>query len=483
MTIATSSNFTRALGTGAATAFDFSFVADSASYVSVDYYTGSSFVETITTSLYTLFINPPATGQIWGIGGTVVYPLTGTPVPLGDSLLIQRTLPLTQVISISNQGPFAQQVIEEALDTLCMQIQQVAGTGAGDSITGTDIITALGYTPMNGANNLSEITIPATARTNLALGTMAVQNATAVAVTGGTISGVGITGSSFAGTIDNTVIGGSTRAAGSFTTLLATTSFNMVTSSGATPVTWAFINGADLGSYQFGATRLYIQYGLDSFAIITSTGVSTTYPITATGFIPTSSTIPTNGVYLSAANTVSIAGNTTRSASFTSTGMNNTIIGATTAAAATFTTVVGSSFRPISGVAPTNGVYLPGSNTVGISANSTGVVSWDSASQTLVGDHFATGNFQVITNASSGLILKRGANGRVGTVTLTGTTAVTVNNTSIATSDIIAFSLAVVGGTPAGAIMKTITAASGFTVAGTVGDTSTYNFCITKSVI
>jgi trimeric autotransporter adhesin len=41
-------------------------------------------------------------------------------------------------------------------------------------------------------NNLSEITTPATARTNLGLGTMATQNASAVAITGGTISGVTI---------------------------------------------------------------------------------------------------------------------------------------------------------------------------------------------------------------------------------------------------------------------------------------------------
>ncbi len=43
-------------------------------------------------------------------------------------------------------------------------------------------------------NNLSDLPTPATARTNLGLGSMATQNASAVAITGGTISGVTITG-------------------------------------------------------------------------------------------------------------------------------------------------------------------------------------------------------------------------------------------------------------------------------------------------
>ena len=84
-----------------------------------------------------------------------------------------------------------------------------------------------------------------------------------------------------------------------------------------------------------------------------------------------------------------------------------------------------------------------------------------------------------MTAASAGLVLKRGSNGKVGQVTLTGTTQVTVSNTSIQTSDAIAISLSVVGGT-VGAVpsIKTITAATGFTVAGSVGDTSTYNYAV-----
>lgn len=72
--------------------------------------------------------------------------------------------------------------------------------------------------------------------------------------------------------------------------------------------------------------------------------------------------------------------------------------------------------------------------------------------------------------------------GRVGTFTLNGATPVTVTNTNVAISDVIPISLKTVGGT-VGAIpaIQTITAATGFTVAGTASDTSVYNYCLIKT--
>jgi len=63
------------------------------------------------------------------------------------------------------------------------------------------------------------------------------------------------------------------------------------------------------------------------------TNLTLTGSSTATSFIPSGSTVPTNGVYLSAANTVSIATNSTRRLSFTSTGYSQPVAYADTVSA------------------------------------------------------------------------------------------------------------------------------------------------------
>lgn len=64
-----------------------------------------------------------------------------------------------------------------------------------------------------------------------------------------------------------------------------------------------------------------------------------------------------------------------------------------------------------------------------------------------------------------------------GTVTLNGSTDVTVANTSITSGSVILFTLKTVGGTVGAApVVDTITPGTGFTVKGTAGDTSVYNY-------
>lgn len=64
-----------------------------------------------------------------------------------------------------------------------------------------------------------------------------------------------------------------------------------------------------------------------------------------------------------------------------------------------------------------------------------------------------------------------------GTVTLNGATPVTEANTYTTTNSDVGFTLKTVGGTVgAYPVIQTITPGTGFTFAGTAGDTSTYNY-------
>ena len=126
ITISTTANSTVFLGNGATAVFGFNFIADSAADIQVIYTNTSNVSVVLSPSQYTLAINAPAAGAIWGVGGTCTYPITGSPIPNGSSITIERLLPLTQTTSISNQGDFYPQVVEAALDTLCMEGQQTA---------------------------------------------------------------------------------------------------------------------------------------------------------------------------------------------------------------------------------------------------------------------------------------------------------------------------------------------------------------------
>jgi hypothetical protein len=127
MTISTTQSSSGPLGgNGLTTAFTFNFVADSAADISVIYTNASGINTTLNPSQYALTINPAGSNQLWGIGGVVTYPLTGSPIATGTYLTINRILPLTQKTSVQNQGNYYAQVTEQALDTLCMEIQQVS---------------------------------------------------------------------------------------------------------------------------------------------------------------------------------------------------------------------------------------------------------------------------------------------------------------------------------------------------------------------
>lgn len=132
MTVQSAANKTIALGNGVQTQFAFGFVGVAAAYLSV-IFTDASGNETVLTqgagaTQYQIVLNAPVPGAIWGLGGTVTYNPSGTPIANGTTLTIFRTLPLTQAISLQNQISLAElgNGAETGLDTLEMQIQQVA---------------------------------------------------------------------------------------------------------------------------------------------------------------------------------------------------------------------------------------------------------------------------------------------------------------------------------------------------------------------
>lgn len=83
------------------------------------------------------------------------------------------------------------------------------------------------------------------------------------------------------------------------------------------------------------------------------------------------------------------------------------------------------------------------------------------------------------TLSASGAVGLSGGLSNAGTVVLNGATPVTVANATLTAKSLIIFTLKTVGGT-VGAIPapQTVTPGTGFTVAGTALDTSTYNFAI-----
>lgn len=160
-TISSSLNTVTTPGNGSQTAFTFPFVGVAASDISV-VLTNSIGVQTTLAAgpgptQYQITLNSAVSPALWGVGGTIIYNPSGTPIPSGSSLTITRTLPYTQLTSLQNQASFGQlaSATEMALDQLEMQIQQV-GNGLSRVLQG----------PSNDPVGLNYTLPSATARAN-----------------------------------------------------------------------------------------------------------------------------------------------------------------------------------------------------------------------------------------------------------------------------------------------------------------------------
>lgn len=157
-TVTTTSSSVTAQGNGSTTVFSFPFVGVQATDITVTYTNSSGNATVLSPAQYTLSLNAAPAGAIWGVGGTVTYPLTGSPIATGTTLSITRNIPYKQTVS-SNQGQLFPQAVEQALDLIDMQVQQVV-TLASNALRAptNDSCTSLGALP------------PAAARANQMLG-------------------------------------------------------------------------------------------------------------------------------------------------------------------------------------------------------------------------------------------------------------------------------------------------------------------------
>ena len=283
LTILTLNSQITVAATGASS-YVFNFIGVAASDISVLYTTTTGTITTVPSSAYTVTINAPLTGSIWGVGGSI-NPVTPANFSSG-SLTIIRTLPFTQTAEISNQGNQYPIVTEQALDTLCMEIQQVAArTGSYRGVWVTGIVYNFGDIVQDGVNGAYTNNIYVAANgntsgvwaTDLAAGDWVLSISVAtlqppgsfLPLSGGTISGNLTVG----GTLTGSLAGNATTAT------TATTAINQ--SGGTVSATTGAFTGI-LTAPKFPATNLASQ-GLKT--VFTTSGTFTTPSTSSTATI------------------------------------------------------------------------------------------------------------------------------------------------------------------------------------------------------
>jgi hypothetical protein len=133
VTVSTTSNAITYTGNNATTVWTFPFPGVAASDIVVQTVTGGV-TTTISPALYTVSLNAPVAPNPTGIGGSVTYPLSGSPLAPTTNITILRTLPVQQNTSLANQGTLYQTVIEQALDYITMLVQQILGPSSVNTL-------------------------------------------------------------------------------------------------------------------------------------------------------------------------------------------------------------------------------------------------------------------------------------------------------------------------------------------------------------
>lgn len=111
------------LGTGAQTTWPFTFKVFTATDIAVTIADSLGVETALTYGVdYTVTLNA---NQETSPGGTVTYPISGSPLPTGSRLVIVGNLPYDQPLDLPAGGNFSPLALENELDRLTMQIQQL----------------------------------------------------------------------------------------------------------------------------------------------------------------------------------------------------------------------------------------------------------------------------------------------------------------------------------------------------------------------
>jgi hypothetical protein len=119
MTVTSTSSSTTLIGNGSNITWPYSFKIPDVPSLVVQITDTLGVVTTVASGAYSV------SGLGLSAGGTVTYPLSGSPLPSGYRLTIKRAVPLTQLTQINNLDGLYAQSLETALDRAVMMIQQL----------------------------------------------------------------------------------------------------------------------------------------------------------------------------------------------------------------------------------------------------------------------------------------------------------------------------------------------------------------------
>jgi hypothetical protein len=310
---------------------------------------------------------------------TITLPdVSGTVVTTGDTGTVTSTMIANGTIVDADINASAA-IVDTKLATI-----STAGKVANSATTAASANTANAIVSRDASGNFSASTITATFNGTTFLGTTSL----ALNRASGNQPLTGISSIALPGATSGTVTLTPAATAGTTAITLPATTGTLITTGDTGTVTGTMIadntivNAEVASNAAIAGTKISPDFGAQN---VTTTGTST-----AASFIPTSSTVPTNGVYLSAAGSVSIATGSTQRLLIDSNGQIEAA-GLGTAAAPAYSWVGD----------PNTGIYSPGADQVAISTNGTERMRLDSSGRVGIGTTSPTEILHIVSNSGS----------------------------------------------------------------------------------